>query len=462
MDTKNNKFRIYKWLNAVFFLSMLFVEMLVLGMLGMVFKQYIDNQNLYQFISLALILLWIGLVFGYLAWAVYYYNINLGWTEEEWEDLKHKKSDVLLTNSLEVDKPESIPQKNPYEEHTFGLPPGTVRGIIAFTMLIGALSMMVYSMGLGNAQESALMKDHFEFFQNAFLMMVAFYFGSRGLEFLNKDKKSKEPEVSRNSESTEKSKGIELDNNNDPLTKNEDLRDNIEIDTIAPKTGVVNPENSPNRLNLIPKISIPKEYPTLMDEENNKFLTEDDIEKAASLNQLEKAAIKAVIKVETSGTGFLPDGRPRILFEGHIFWRELVKHNIDPSKYQSTHPDIIYPKWTKDWYKGGTKEYNRLEKAKLIHEEAALLSASWGLFQVMGFNFKLAGFNDVQDMVEKHYESEEYHLFAFLNFINSNQLVEKLRAKDWAAFALGYNGKGYKLNQYDTKLKMAYEKFKIA
>jgi len=35
--------------------------------------------------------------------------------------------------------------------------------------------------------------------------------------------------------------------------------------------------------------------------------------------------IRAVLAVETTGGGFDKLGRPRMLFEPHVFWRELVQ-----------------------------------------------------------------------------------------------------------------------------------------
>ena len=37
---------------------------------------------------------------------------------------------------------------------------------------------------------------------------------------------------------------------------------------------------------------------------------------------------------------------------------------------------------------------------QIIDETAALKSASYGMFQVMGFNYELAGFGNVYEMVE--------------------------------------------------------------
>jgi hypothetical protein len=48
----------------------------------------------------------------------------------------------------------------------------------------------------------------------------------------------------------------------------------------------------------------------------------------------------------------------------------------------------------------------------------------------------------------------------FVRFIQVNNLVKYLRAHLWAAFALRYNGEGYRRNKYDEKLKRAYDKYK--
>ena len=62
--------------------------------------------------------------------------------------------------------------------------------------------------------------------------------------------------------------------------------------------------------------------------------------------------------------------------EGHIFWNELKKRGKNPEDYTTYNEDILYPKWSKEHYKGGIKEYERLERAIAIDEEAAISSAS--------------------------------------------------------------------------------------
>ena len=190
-------------------------------------------------------------------------------------------------------------------------------------------------------------------------------------------------------------------------------------------------------------------------------LTEEDFVLAARLLDCEVAALKAVQKVETGGRGgFFAPGKPAILFEGHVFWKQLRQRGLRPEKLASANPDILYPKWTKSHYQGGLDEYARLEKARKIHPSAANASASWGMFQVMGFHFATCGFRTVGDFVAAMCESERRQLLATCRFISkTNGMLASLRAKKWATFASLYNGSGYAENQYDRKLQTAYLSF---
>jgi hypothetical protein len=186
-------------------------------------------------------------------------------------------------------------------------------------------------------------------------------------------------------------------------------------------------------------------------------LTFSDIRKASATLGVTAATVKAVIDVESAGFGFLTDGRPRILFEGHVFWRELKKRGVDPAPLSKTYPSIVYPSWDRSKYRTSAGEWDRLNMAIPINHEAALCSASWGLFQIMGFNHNLCGFATVIGFVAAMNESEASQLDAFCKFIESQKLSRYLAALDWAGFAAKYNGAGYALNKYDTKLAAAYE-----
>lgn len=185
-------------------------------------------------------------------------------------------------------------------------------------------------------------------------------------------------------------------------------------------------------------------------------LTLNDIVNTAKAINVEPCALKAVCDVESNGDGFESSGKPKILFEGHIFWRQLKGAGLNPALLAAQHPTLIYPKWTKRFYKGGEAEHERLKQAMAIHREAALKSASWGAFQLMGFNHKLCGYINLDDFVAAMGRDAPTQLAAFISFIKSNYLIKPLQAKNWAAFARGYNGEAYAENEYDKKMARAY------
>lgn len=181
-------------------------------------------------------------------------------------------------------------------------------------------------------------------------------------------------------------------------------------------------------------------------------LTMQNYVDAAQLLGIEVEIIRAVHEVEAAGQGFLADGRPKILFERHIFFRET------DGRFATSHPHLCNRR--SGGYLGNEREWPRLEEAKTLDRKAALRSASWGLGQVMGFNHKLAGYGNVEDFVLDMYESESKQFTAMLGFIQNATatMVPALRARDWRVFARDFNGSG-NIAVYAPKLEKAYNKF---
>lgn len=163
--------------------------------------------------------------------------------------------------------------------------------------------------------------------------------------------------------------------------------------------------------------------------------------------------IWAVLTVETQGFGFLKNRRPRILFERHIF------HRLTDGKHDQGNGSISNSK--PGGYLGGAAEYDRLDAAITLDREAALKSASWGIGQVMGFNYEVAGYRGVDAMVDAMVTDENAQILAMARFIKGNNLAGALQRKNWVAFARGYNGPGFKQNDYDTRLAAAHAKYQI-
>jgi hypothetical protein len=165
--------------------------------------------------------------------------------------------------------------------------------------------------------------------------------------------------------------------------------------------------------------------------------------------------IAAVFSVETHGAGFLPDRRPQILFERHIFSR------LTAGRYDASNP-AISDSTPGGYGSGGANQYVRLAQAIAMNREAALQSASWGLAQVMGENYRTAGFNDVESMVAAITDSEDAQLAAMGAFVLRNGLARSLVVHDWQSFARGYNGPNYAANRYDVELNGFYQKYLVS
>jgi hypothetical protein len=180
---------------------------------------------------------------------------------------------------------------------------------------------------------------------------------------------------------------------------------------------------------------------------SGKTFSEGAIEEAAVALGCHVAAVRAVIDVESRG-GFLSDRRPKILFERHYFSR------LTNRRHDAGHPEVSQP--SVGGHRGGAREYNRLDQAIRLNRNAALRSASWGAFQIMGDNFKVCGFADVEDFIAAMVESEDRQLEAFVAFVQGNNLDDELRRLDWEGFARGYNGPNFRRNKYDRKMAKAY------
>lgn len=192
---------------------------------------------------------------------------------------------------------------------------------------------------------------------------------------------------------------------------------------------------------------------------NKKYLRLKDIDDGAKKFGFPVSTIKAIREVEAKSQGFLSDGRTIILFERHKFYG-YMKAKFGEKKadeLKRKYPDICND--ARGGYLGYAAEYKRLEKAMRIDEDSAYLSTSFGLFQIMGFNFKAAGYTNVKAYVDDMAVSEKNHLKAVLNFIRSHKtLSTAIIRKDFKQIAISYNGPANATNDYVNKLTKADER----
>jgi len=161
-----------------------------------------------------------------------------------------------------------------------------------------------------------------------------------------------------------------------------------------------------------------------------------------------RAAVKqlrAVDVVESGGWSFDHQGRPRILFERHIFWR------LTAGKYGRTmFSDPTYGGYSID-------SWEKLTRACALDPDAAFASCSWGRFQVLGTYWHDFGYASPIDLAYSTVESEAAHYELFARYIEHFGLQDELallssNPADCRPFAKAYNGAAYDRNRYDVKL----------
>lgn len=162
--------------------------------------------------------------------------------------------------------------------------------------------------------------------------------------------------------------------------------------------------------------------------------------------------LHAFMDVEAAGSGFDAAGRPKMLFEPHVFYRNLS----GLKRAEAVSQGLAYPDWRRNY---PNDSYPRLLRAMTIDETAALKSSSWGLTQILGENHKMVGYDTVQDMVRDFMADEEHHLEATVEFLLKAKIDDDLRAHNWAGVARVWNGPAYKENNYDTKMAASFKRW---
>jgi hypothetical protein len=183
--------------------------------------------------------------------------------------------------------------------------------------------------------------------------------------------------------------------------------------------------------------------------------TVEVISRVAEMMQCEPAVIDAILRVEANGKGFDHNGTVIIRPEaGKVSVCPLL---TDAQKLRArklgftTEPRAARNQLLNDVY------WDFVDRmAKEFSEDAAYWCTSFGAPQIMGFNYRLAGFPSIKAMVQAFADSEDAQIEAMGQFMKATGLVPALRNKRWAAIARSYNGIAYAQNDYDTKLARFY------
>ncbi len=159
------------------------------------------------------------------------------------------------------------------------------------------------------------------------------------------------------------------------------------------------------------------------------------IAKCAKQHNLNVDRALAVFQVESKQAYDLETGLVIIRFESHIFKRYTQRTINNPHGNQST-------------------EWQALQQASTHNLEAALLSTSFGLPQLMGFNWQFTQHSSVEKMVLAFQDSCEAQINGFFDFIVKQDLLRHLQKNNWPEFVRRYNGPA-NVADYTNKLTRA-------
>lgn len=196
------------------------------------------------------------------------------------------------------------------------------------------------------------------------------------------------------------------------------------------------------------------------------------IDRIAAEFRINARGLRAVMEVESSGCGIeRVTMRPIIRFEAHKF-RDFTDGRFDRSHRHLSH---VGQNDGGGYVRGSTTQtqttrWRTLREAASLDLEAALKATSWGRGQVMGFNHQAVGFNDVRAFVQAMCESDAEHVRVMCRFIAGREIDDEINRacaaqdagdeagaiREWGAFAYRYNGRNYRVNNYDRRLFDAY------
>lgn len=192
------------------------------------------------------------------------------------------------------------------------------------------------------------------------------------------------------------------------------------------------------------------------------------IDALAAKLAVESAALHAVLAVEV---GEIPPdgGMPTLRFEVHVCQDRAGGKRAALAEVIQLRPPADAPRYdgrghfylrNKVWvpvHASQGDEYAAMIGAARVVGDVALESASWGVAQIMGFNWPLLDYKSVRRYVGSAIAGgvtkQLDHLGRFIQA--SDGMLDALRTRDWLTFATEYNGTGQPA-KYATLLEAAY------
>ena len=183
--------------------------------------------------------------------------------------------------------------------------------------------------------------------------------------------------------------------------------------------------------------------------------TKANFQRMAQILDCNELLLRSLIKRESGNAAFnYASGLLVIRFEPHLMERftrddpDLHKQVVEIFEGQETwqgSDDYVQSNgtWTPIHTKGQISEWGAYEIASGIDEEIATRAISMGIFQMLGDNHELCGFQSAVQMMDSFNNALTNQAFAFINFIMEQpSMHDALKRGDIEEFVREWNGPG--------------------
>lgn len=187
----------------------------------------------------------------------------------------------------------------------------------------------------------------------------------------------------------------------------------------------------------------------------------------ANENDLDADFLNAILCVETSGgSAFGYKHYPVMRFELNEFIKRVpedlasqVPHYFGFGTKKNLHQYYIFGGIRTHIHSTQENEFIAFTIARTIDETSAFESTSYGVAQIMGFNYKRVGYLSAKEMYEAAFVEENQYKMFFAFLKSNSDLIKSVRDKDIDSFIKMYNGVGLE-SLYKNKFNNCMDKIK--
>ena len=177
----------------------------------------------------------------------------------------------------------------------------------------------------------------------------------------------------------------------------------------------------------------------------------------AHLMAVDEILLRSIIRIESGGQPFGPNGMPLMRVEAHLLQRNAhdkasmakIVRVQGPKSWQG-HQYFENGQWG-TYHNDQVLEQKVLALAAIVDTEAAFESTSYGLFQILGMHWKRLNYGSAEEMAKEMRTLDDQYM-SFAIFCATGGCLAALREYRIEDFVAEFNGKG-QVRRYSNLIK---------